>query len=82
MKTLREIQPEERLIYVGFLTPEQAKELQGVQYTDDSFFNPIQDINDNWIISIEEMEFCTNEKVMWVKDLTLIKYEPKQTHKI
>jgi hypothetical protein len=78
MKTLREIQPEERLIYVGLLTPEQAKSLQGVQYTDDSFFNPIQDINDNWIISVEEMEFCTKEDVMWVKDLPLIEYIPKK----
>ena len=77
MKTLREIQPEERLIYVGLLIPEQAKSLQGVQYTDDSFFNPIQDASDNWVISVEEMEFCTNEKMMWVKDLPLIKYEPK-----
>jgi len=79
MKTLREIQPEERLTYVGLLTDEQHRMLIGVQYTDDSFFNPLQDASDNWIISVEEMEFCTNIEVMWVKDLPLIKYEPKQT---
>ncbi len=78
MKTLREIQPEERLTYVGVLTPEQHRMLIGVQYTDDSFFNPIQDASDNWVISVEEMEFCTNEKVMWVKDLPLIEYVPKK----
>jgi hypothetical protein len=78
MKILKEIQLEERLIYVGLLTPEQVKSLQGVQYTDDSFFNPLQDASDNWIISVEEMEFCTNIEVMWVKDLPLIEYIPKQ----
>jgi hypothetical protein len=82
MKTLREIQPKERLTYVGLLTPEQAQSLQGVQYTDDSFFNPIQDASDNWVISVEEMEYCTNERVMWVKDLPLIEYVPKQSELI
>lgn len=79
MKTLREITPEERLTYVGLLTEEQHNDLIGMQYTEDSFFNPITDASDNWVISVEEMEFCTNERVMWVKELPLIEYVPKKT---
>jgi len=62
---------------VGLLTEAQKDSLIGQLYDDDSYFNPIQDINDNWIISVEEMEFCVNPEFMWVKDLPLIPYEPK-----
>jgi hypothetical protein len=66
-------------IYVGLLTELQKDELVGQLYDLDSYFNPIQDVNNNWIISIEEMEFCTNETFFWVKDLQVIIYEPKPT---
>lgn len=62
---------------VGLLTETQKDSLIGQLYDEDSYFNPIQDINDNWIISVEEMEFCVNPEFMWVKDLPLIPYEPK-----
>jgi hypothetical protein len=62
---------------VGLLTLEQKNEIIGQLYAPDSYFNPIQDINNNWVISIEEMEGCTNETFIWVKDLELIPYEPK-----
>jgi hypothetical protein len=65
--------------YVGLLTELQKDELIGQLYDLDSYFNPIQDINNNWIISTEEMEFCTNETFFWVKDLEVIIYEPKPT---
>jgi len=65
------------MIQVGLLTESQKNELVGQLYDEDSYFNPIQDINDNWIISVEEMEFCVNPEFMWVKDLPLIPYEPK-----
>ena len=65
------------MIQVGLLTETQKDSLLGQLYDEDSYFNPIQDINDNWIISIEEMEFCVNPEFMWVKDLPLIDYEPK-----
>jgi len=63
--------------YVGLLTIEQKDLIVGQQYTTDSYFNPIQDLNDNWVISIEEMEYCTNVDYLWVKNLDLIIYEPK-----
>ena len=63
--------------YVGLLTEIQKDELVGQMYAPDSFFNPIQDLNDNWVISVEEMEYCVNELFLWVKDLPLIEYVPK-----
>ncbi len=77
MITLKDITKENYTTYVGLLTEVQKDELIGQMYAPDSYFNPIQDINNNWIISIEEMEFCVNELFLWVKDLPLIIYEPK-----
>jgi hypothetical protein len=65
------------MIYVGLLTIEQKDSLVGQLYDEDSYFNPIQDIEDNWIISVEEMEFCVNPEFQWVKTLPLIEYKPK-----
>jgi hypothetical protein len=61
---------------VGLLTEEQKNQLVGQLYTTNSYFNPIQDLNDDWVISEEEMNQCDNEYI-WVKDLDLIPYEPK-----
>jgi hypothetical protein len=62
---------------VYLLTETQKEQLVGQWYETDSFFNPIQDINDNWVISIEEMHNCVNPDFMWVKDLEKIEYQPK-----
>ncbi len=77
MITLKDIAPEDMPIYVGLLTEDQKNQLVGQLYTDDSYFNPIQDAEDNWVISTEEMQFCTNPDFLWVKDLPLILYNPK-----
>ena len=74
---LTDITQSEWTTYVGLLTIEQKDLIVGQQYTTDSYFNPIQDLNDNWIISVEEMQYCTNVDYLWVKDLDLIIYEPK-----
>ena len=75
---LNELTTEDLNTLVGLLNQEQKDSLVGQLYTDDSYFNPIQDANDNWIISTEEMINCTNEKFMWVKELELITYVPKE----
>jgi hypothetical protein len=67
------------MIQVGLLTIEQKDSLLGQLYAPDSYFNPIQDLNDNWIISVEEMNECINPDYFWVKDLELIEYKPKET---
>ena len=75
---LKDITTEDLNTLVGLLNQEQKDSLVGQLYTDDSYFNPIQDADDNWIISTEEMINCTNEKFMWVKELELITYVPKE----
>ena len=65
------------MIQVGLLTEAEKDSLVGQTYAEDSYFNPISDLNENWVISIEEMNQCTNTAFLWVKDLTLIDYEPK-----
>ena len=74
---LTDITQAEWSTYVGLLTEVQKDELVEQQYTSDSYFNPIQDADDNWVISVEEMEYCTNPTFAWVKDLDLIPYNPK-----
>lgn len=64
---------------VGVLTEVQKDELIGVAYASDSFYNPIQDLNDNWIISVEEIANTINPDTQWVKDLPLTIYIPKST---
>lgn len=79
---LNQITTEDVNTLVGLLNQEQKDSLVGQLYTDDSYFNPIQDFYDNWIISTEEMINCTNEQFEWVKDLELIEYKPKEVTQI
>jgi hypothetical protein len=73
---LRDITLNDQTVYVGLLTEEQKNLLIGVLYCSDSYFNPILDANNNWVISREEMEFCVNPDYLWVKDLDIIEYSP------
>ncbi len=75
---LTELTQEEKLTYVGLLTELQKDELVGQLYAPYSYYNPIQDINDNWIISVEEIEQTTTLEFIWVKDLPLILFTPKE----
>ena len=67
------------MIQVGLLTQVQKDELIGQWYAPDSYFNPIEDEDNNWVISQEEMSQCVNPDFLWVKDLPLIEYKPKPT---
>jgi hypothetical protein len=66
------------MIYVHLLTETEKNSLIGQWYAPDSYFNPIQDFNDDWIISIEEVDQCVNPELQWVKDLPLIEFIPKE----
>ena len=77
MIQLKDITKEQYSLYVGLLTEVQKNDLLLQQYAPDCYFNPLQDLNDNWVISVEEMANCVNDEFMWVKDLPLIIYEPK-----
>ena len=74
---LKDILPEDLATYVGLLTVAQKDDITGQKYEPDSYFNPIQDINNYWVISTEEMINCINSDYMWVKELPLIIYVKK-----
>ena len=63
------------MTYLGLLTELQKGDLIGQLYPPNSYFNPIQDINDDWVISLQEIEQCDME---WVKQLPIIEYVPKE----
>jgi hypothetical protein len=73
---LADITTEDVTTLVGLLTIKQKNELVGQTYSADSYFNPIQDFYNNWIISVEEMRATDIE---WVKELELIEYKAKPT---
>ena len=58
---------------VAKITQKQADELKGVQFVQDNYFNPIQDANGNWIISLQELVYCS---VDFANSVELIKFEP------
>ena len=58
------------------LTTEQKDALNGQSYDGNQYFNPVLDADENWFISIEEVNGCINESFQWVKDLPLINYNP------
>jgi hypothetical protein len=62
---------------VRLLTVPQKNELVGQLFDTDSYFNPVQDINNDWIISNEETEQCVNPDFAWVAALPEIEYLPK-----
>jgi len=77
MYKLSEISPEDYSQYVGLLTETDKDLIVGQWYMDDSYFNPIQDNDDRWVISVEEIDQCENPLCMWVQNLPLIPYNPK-----
>jgi hypothetical protein len=68
---------------VAIITEAQKDELIGEKFSQNSFFNPIQDVNNNWVISIEEIEKCENEfKPDWFDSLVLVDLKPKVSSSI
>ena len=61
---------------VKLLTTEQKDSLIGVEIGDSHFYNPVQDGEGNWYISILESEITTNPDYLWVKDLPEIDRVP------
>lgn len=57
---------------VAIITEQEMQLLFEQEFTEDSFFYPVQDCNLNWIISEQEIEQTTNPEFIWVKDLPLI----------
>ena len=57
---------------VGLLTLEQKDLLVGQLVQHDWYFNPVQDVNSNWVVSTEEMDQCMYFDDYWVKNLPQI----------
>ena len=58
------------------LTTEQKYLLNGQTWDNVQLFNSNLDADNNWFISVEEVNGCINESFQWVKDLPLIEYNP------
>ena len=58
------------------LTAEQKNALQGQQYANNCYFNPVPDINGDYFIFDEEVEHCVNPDFSWAKELTLSDFTP------
>jgi hypothetical protein len=56
---------------IAILTTEQKDILDKQEFTTRGFFNPVQDVNEDWVISEVEVNECINSDFMWVKDLVL-----------
>lgn len=56
---------------VAILTQHEYELLVGQEFSQDSFFNPVKDCQDRWIISSQEIEYCDNQTFSWVKQLGL-----------
>jgi hypothetical protein len=64
---------------VAILTQYQKDLLSGQKFSPDSYFSPIQDIDDNWVISLEEISQCINPSFWWIKDLEIIDFNKKES---
>jgi len=59
---------------VGLLTQAQKDSLVGHQWQSGSYFGPVLDCNDQWILSIQEINGNTNPDFEWVKNLPQIDF--------
>jgi len=60
------------MIQVALLTVTQKDELVGQLFAVDSYFNPVQDCNDNWIISTQEIDGNIYPQFDWIEQLPII----------
>jgi len=58
---------------VAKISPQQAEELTGTEFLVDNYFNPVQDIEGNWIISLQELVYCD---INFANTVDLIEYKP------
>jgi hypothetical protein len=56
---------------VVILTTEQKDILDNQEVFPKLKFNPVQDVNEDWVISEIEVNECINSDFMWVKNLEL-----------
>ena len=52
--------------------------IKGQAYAPDCYFNPIQDVNDNWVISIEELNGIVFEQFLYLSEQQCEEVEGEQ----
>ena len=70
---------------IAIITELQKNILVGQTYDGTCYFNPIQDLNDNWVISEQEYYYCLglwyldelNNDLQFITTLSLSEYLPK-----
>lgn len=62
--------------HVAIITPTQKAELVGHEWEPRSYFNPVQDCNNEWVISEEEVQGNINPDFPWVNELPLTDFCP------
>lgn len=63
---------------VAIITEVQARDLQGKEFATDSLFNPIQDINNKWVVSEQEISQITSEEFAFLRELILVEFKPNK----
>jgi hypothetical protein len=63
-------------MFVYKLSEYEKDLLKNQEFQKNSKFSPILDIDNNWVISKEEVNYCENIGLSWVKKLELIEYKP------
>ena len=64
------------------LTIEQKDAIQGVFFTNNTFFNCIQDINDEWFLFLSEDDILNIGEYAYLLEIPLTAYEPKPNNLI
>lgn len=59
---------------VGVLTIWERDNLSGKTFADNCYYNPVQDLNGNWVISEEEINQTTDPNYAWVRSLPRIDF--------
>ena len=58
------------------ITEQQKDLLIGQTWDEFTFFNPTLGADNNWFISIEEVNGCDKPEFQWLKSCELITYNP------
>ena len=59
------------------LTLEQKQEIEGKKFMVDQYFLPLEDADENWVVTVFEMENCIHPDFQWIKHCPRIEYKLK-----
>jgi hypothetical protein len=65
---------------VHLLTDDQKKLLENIKYAENSYFNPVKNSDDKWVISDLEVNVCNNSDLEWIKYLPKIEFKESKSN--